>query len=739
MAAQRRLRGLGYRVGADVNGKNTTGPVRTILLADDEGPLRELVRATLGSTYRLLEAVDGLEALALARSELPDLVLLDVKMPRLDGFTVCEQLKTDPATSHIPVLMLTAWASQEDQRRGAEAGADGYLTKPFSPSVLLDTVDRVVAGTRPRPQPRPATTTPEEPTAFSPDIAQTLAYARELRTLYEAARDQAARFRFLVEMGRDLVGSTSLDALLQLALERAISFAGYDGGSVLLLAGPEGPLEVRASAGADAARPGTLVHDLNSSVAGRTLKQLRPLVLEGRGDAVGTNWRRYTRPIPSSICLPLITPGNHPIGVLALKSATRVRRLDTHDIDALQLLAAQLAAAIESTRLRERIQRSLDALLGIYQAGQVLGSSLEMEEVGKQILDIARRVSGLEAGAISLLDPRRRLRVWRTTGQEEVWRRAQRTYTVRHARQTALASGQPQYFLLKGRSRQSTSLAGWCLPLRMHDQVIGVLEAYGPTILAQAAPVEVLGSLANQAASALENARLYRELAQRERQLHELVGRLLAAQEEERRRVAYEIHDGLAQVAASAHQHLQAYARRHRPRSPQARQELERTLELAQRAVREARRVIAGLRPTALDDLGLAPATRLEIEALAAEGWQITYEESLGQDRLPAEVETTLFRVVQEALTNVRKHAQTNRAHVSLRRRGQVVRLEVRDWGRGFRTSTLSSGPGPGERVGLPGMRERIALLGGKLTVRSRPGGGTRVVAEVPLPDLKTG
>src|SRR5205085_6223363 len=134
---------------------------------------------------------------------------------------------------------------------------------------------------------------------------------------------------------------------------------------------------------------------------------------------------------------------------------------------------------------------------------------------------------------------------------------------------------------------------------------------------------------------------------------------LLVAQEEERRRVAYEVHDDLAAVAASAHQHLQAFARHHRPRSPEAREQFDRVLELAQRTVREARRVVANLRPTTLDDFGLAAALRLQVEELRDEGWQVSYQEALGPARLPSLVETALFRVAQEALTNVRKHAHT--------------------------------------------------------------------------------
>jgi signal transduction histidine kinase len=224
-----------------------------------------------------------------------------------------------------------------------------------------------------------------------------------------------------------------------------------------------------------------------------------------------------------------------------------------------------------------------------------------------------------------------------------------------------------------------------------------------------------------------------RQIAEREQRLQDLVRQLQVAQEDERRRVAYEIHDGLAQVAASAHQHLQTFADYHAPESPSGRQALERTVELVQRTVREARRVIAGLRPTALDDFGLGTAIRLEVEALRSEGWQVGYHEDLGDERLPSTLETALFRVTQEALTNIRKHAGRARVSVRLKRDDQTVWLEVRDWGRGFNSQVPHERPRPGERVGLLSMQERVALLRGRCTVSSQPGTGTQVVAEVPL------
>ena len=226
------------------------------------------------------------------------------------------------------------------------------------------------------------------------------------------------------------------------------------------------------------------------------------------------------------------------------------------------------------------------------------------------------------------------------------------------------------------------------------------------------------------------------QIAVREGRLQDLVRRLQVAQEEERRRVAYEIHDGLAQVAASAHQHLQTFADYHAPESKTGREALGRTVELVQRTVREARRLIAGLRPTVLDDFGLATAIRLEVEALRGEGWQVSYEEDLGDQRLASQIETALFRVAQEALTNVRKHAGRARVAVSLEQHDGLVRLEVRDWGRGFGVLGPQDRPRPGERVGLLSMHERVALLGGHCTVNSQPGEGTQVIAEVPLTRL---
>jgi len=115
--------------------------LRKILIVDDEPYILNILDFSLDAEgYTVLQAADGEQALQLVRDERPDLVIMDVMMPRQDGFETCRQLKDDPKTSGIPIVMLTARGSREDREIGDMVKADGYITKPFSPQKLLDTV-----------------------------------------------------------------------------------------------------------------------------------------------------------------------------------------------------------------------------------------------------------------------------------------------------------------------------------------------------------------------------------------------------------------------------------------------------------------------------------------------------------------------------------------------------------------------------------------------------------------------
>jgi two-component system sensor histidine kinase DegS len=211
--------------------------------------------------------------------------------------------------------------------------------------------------------------------------------------------------------------------------------------------------------------------------------------------------------------------------------------------------------------------------------------------------------------------------------------------------------------------------------------------------------------------------------------LREQFARVTAAQEEERQRIARELHDGLVPALASLNIRLRT-ARKHleRENHPVA-GEIEEMAEQAQATIQDIRRLIRDLRPAALDELGLVPALRdhlagcerehdLVVEFLADEG-----------ERLPAAVETALFRIVQEAVNNIVQHAQARHVQVTLVRAPDQVTLRVVDDGQGFDTQL----PRSGRHVGLWSMRERVEQLGGQFEVSSTPGQGTSLTTAVPL------
>jgi signal transduction histidine kinase len=142
------------------------------------------------------------------------------------------------------------------------------------------------------------------------------------------------------------------------------------------------------------------------------------------------------------------------------------------------------------------------------------------------------------------------------------------------------------------------------------------------------------------------------------------------------------------------------------------------------------RRLAVELRPTALDDFGLAPAlARLAATVGEQSGIQVDLENRLGADRLPDEVETALYRIAQEGLTNIVKHAGAGRVSIVLTQKERAVIVVVEDDGVGFDPAAADE-----EGLGIVGMRERVGLVGGRLFIESTTGAGTTLVAEVPLP-----
>ena len=275
-------------------------------------------------------------------------------------------------------------------------------------------------------------------------------------------------------------------------------------------------------------------------------------------------------------------------------------------------------------------------------------------------------------------------------------------------------------------------------PLHREGQDLGIVEiivasgTWPPTVHSS----ETMQQLANQAALTIENARLRQKLDQAELQLREYPGRLLIARERERKRIAYDIHDGLAQFATAAHQHLQAVAHAQRLRDPETRRQLFQVMKLLQQAILEARAIIADVPPPTLHELGLAAAIHHQVVALTNNGRECTFEDAIGAQRFSEAVELALFRTAQEALTNIRKHAGPTPVRVTLTSNQRNLCLVVQDWGCGFREGARAD-KGTRQHIGLMAMRDRITLLGGWISIDSIPGEGTCITATIPAGTMK--
>jgi signal transduction histidine kinase len=279
--------------------------------------------------------------------------------------------------------------------------------------------------------------------------------------------------------------------------------------------------------------------------------------------------------------------------------------------------------------------------------------------------------------------------------------------------------------------------AGWdhprhaTVPLATAGNAIGVMNLVLPR-RRTLSPRELatLSAVGHQIGLAAERARLYDEVKDKEAMRGELLEKLITAHEDERRRIARGLHDEAGQALTALIVNLELAEQAHKAVDPQ---NLARLRGIAEHTLAEVRRIIAALRPTILDDLGLAAAIRWYAkEMVEPQGLQVSMQLKGLEGRLPPHVETAVFRIVQEALTNVLKHAEARQAMVETTVGDGRVRVTVTDGGRGFDVTSMPRSR-EGRGVGLLGMRERAEALGGTLRVSSQPGHGTRIEIVIPV------
>jgi signal transduction histidine kinase len=379
-----------------------------------------------------------------------------------------------------------------------------------------------------------------------------------------------------------------------------------------------------------------------------------------------------------------------------------------------------------------------DLTQALYVAAVALGRTRDAEEVVRAAIAETQRAAGVEAVALYLLDAGRDELILREyAGTTPAFREQMSRLPLSEARLAAAAIREGRAITWAVDQHPTPALRSLyaaqgfrhvtAVPVAGRQRILGVIHLASrhdaPLTPDETALVQDVGGLVGVA---LENAALREAMTAQQERLRALAGGMLHAREEEARRIAHELHDEASQLLASVHIALDNLAQRIPERAGTV-QELHGLLD---RVEAQLRRLSRELRPTILDDLGLAPALEWLAQGVAERSrLAISVDAPVG--RLPSTVETALYRVVQEALTNAVRHARATKVHIEVREVGSAIRVTVGDDGLGFDAATSLARRG--ERgLGLIGMRERVEALGGALTIDSRAGEGTVLTVTIP-------
>lgn len=278
------------------------------------------------------------------------------------------------------------------------------------------------------------------------------------------------------------------------------------------------------------------------------------------------------------------------------------------------------------------------------------------------------------------------------------------------------------------------------VPLRSGERVVGLMNLVceGDQCPGSEENLRLLVAIGHHIGVAVENARLYRELQFKEALRGQLVKKLISAQEEERRRIARELHDQYAQALTALSMGIEVTERALTDEQAPFKAQLESVKALTARTLDQTYDLIFDLRPTILDDLGLVPAVRWYAESrLQPLGVSVHLDAEGLHRRLSPELETACYRVVQEALLNVAKHARARQVRIRLAVQDGWLQGLVEDDGQGFDLKVVRRSSAGGRGMGLLGMQERVELLGGRLHIQSTPGQGTRVQISIPIGEME--
>jgi signal transduction histidine kinase len=539
-----------------------------------------------------------------------------------------------------------------------------------------------------------------------------------------ATTNETGRLRALVETGIAINSELSLDGVLERIVEAAARVTGASYAALGVIDSSGDALERFVTYGLTEQTESEIGDPPHGrGILGVLIKDARPLRLHDLTED------------PRSVGFP---PGHPPmhtfLGVpIVLRDVAygNLYLTEKHggdfteeDEELVTLLAAQAAVAVENARLYESATAWSQQLESLNEVGAALVGELELDPLLDLVATRLRELIRARLVAIALPSGGT-LRIAAADGEG---------VTELTAIKTLEGDSKTARVLERGRSERVDSLledpevdqdvarrlratTGLYVPLRARERTIGVLIAHdkvGRDHRFSSSDLRLAEQFAVRASIAVDLSR---------RVARDSLRRVVAGQEVERRRLARELHDETGQALTSILLGLRALEGAHEDAN------VDDLRELVVATLQDVRRLAVQLRPKALDDFGLVPALERLVQTFSdSSGIDVELEAGLGEERVPTDVETTLYRIVQEALTNIVKHADANKVSIVLVRREGWLTAVVEDDGRGFDLAAVTA-----DNLGLEGIRERVELHEGRLTVETAPGSGTTLRVEVPL------
>jgi signal transduction histidine kinase len=538
------------------------------------------------------------------------------------------------------------------------------------------------------------------------------------------------QMRAVLDAAIAVTSELSLDAVLQRIVESAARLTGARYAALGVIDQSGTGLENFVTTGLDedtVRRIGDPPH--GRGILGVLIRDAEPLRLaEIASDPKSVGFPPNHPPMKSFLGVPVLLRGVA-YGNLYLTEKAHGDEFTEADQELVELLASQAAVAIENARLYESATRWGEQLESLAEVGIALATEIELPRLLELVVTNLRGLIDARVVFIAMPAPDGET-VVQTVAAEDADRytgmtldptRSKSARVLERRRSERVDSLIDDPEVDQQTARRLGARTGLFVPLVVRDHAIGVIVAQDKQ---QADPrftdedLRIAEAFAERAAVAIDLS---------ERVARDALRRVVAGQELERQRLARELHDETGQALTSILLGLKGIEEA--PDNDEARQSVLALRELVVSTLQDVRRLAVELRPKALDDFGLVPALERLSETFAEQAdVEVHVQAVLGDTRLPGEIETALYRIVQEALTNVIKHADAKTVSVVLTRQGDRVAVVIEDDGRGF-----DPGAQPGEGLGLLGMRERIALVDGRLTIESGAGQGTTIAVEVPL------